>query len=29
MTWDFQIGPVFQEQLDWAAQFVPEEIWPI
>jgi hypothetical protein len=29
MAWDFQTRPVFQEQLDWAAQFVREEIRPI
>jgi acyl-CoA dehydrogenase len=29
MAWDFQTDPEFQEQLDWATQFVREEIWPI
>jgi hypothetical protein len=29
MTWDFQTEPEFQEQLDWTARFVREEIWPI
>jgi acyl-CoA dehydrogenase len=29
MPWDFSTEPEFQEQLDWMAQFVREEIWPI
>jgi hypothetical protein len=29
MAWDFQTEPEFQEQLDWTARFVREEIWPI
>jgi acyl-CoA dehydrogenase len=29
MAWDFQTDPEFQEQLEWATQFVREEIWPI
>jgi acyl-CoA dehydrogenase len=29
MAWDFQTEPEFQEQLDWAARFVREELWPI
>jgi acyl-CoA dehydrogenase len=29
MAWDFQTEPEFQEQLDWMAQFVRDEIWPI
>jgi acyl-CoA dehydrogenase len=29
MEWDFQTEPEFQEQLDWTARFVREEIWPI
>ncbi|HEV2786548.1 MAG TPA: acyl-CoA dehydrogenase family protein, partial [Solirubrobacteraceae bacterium] len=28
MAWDFSTDPEFQEQLDWMAQFVREEIWP-
>jgi acyl-CoA dehydrogenase len=29
MAWDFSTEPEFQEQLDWMAQLVREEIWPI
>src|SRR5271156_5476187 len=29
MGWGFQTDPEFQDQLDWATQFVREEIWPI
>src|SRR3982750_3903727 len=29
MAWDFSTDPAFQEQLDWMATFVREEIWPI
>jgi acyl-CoA dehydrogenase len=29
MAWDFSTEPEFQEQLDWMAQFVREEIWPL
>lgn len=29
MAWDFSTEPEFQEQLDWMAEFVREEIWPI
>ena len=29
MAWDFSTDPEFQEQLDWMAQFVREEIWPL
>src|ERR687894_2696179 len=29
MAWDFSTEPDFQEQLDWMAQFVREEIWPL
>jgi alkylation response protein AidB-like acyl-CoA dehydrogenase len=29
MAWDFQTEPEFQEQLDWTARFVREEIWPM
>src|ERR687885_776933 len=27
--WDFSTDPAFQEQLDWMADFVKEEVWPI
>src|SRR5919206_5031788 len=29
MAWDFSTNPAFQEQLDWMAQFVRTEIWPL
>jgi acyl-CoA dehydrogenase len=29
MAWDFSTEPEFQEQLDWMAGFVREEIWPL
>ena len=29
MSWDFSTDPEFQEQLDWMAAFVREEIWPL
>jgi len=29
MAWDFSTDPEFQEQLDWMATFVREEIWPM
>src|SRR3954466_12800272 len=29
MAWDFSTDPEFQEQLDWMAQFVRAEIWPL
>ncbi|CAA9505453.1 MAG: Acyl-CoA dehydrogenase [uncultured Solirubrobacteraceae bacterium] len=29
MTWDFCTERDFQQQLDWMAQFVREEIWPL
>jgi acyl-CoA dehydrogenase len=29
MGWDFSTDPEYQEKLDWAAQFVREEIWPL
>src|SRR5881275_70317 len=29
MAWDFSTDPAFQEQLDWMAQFVRDEIWPL
>ncbi|MDX6707844.1 MAG: acyl-CoA dehydrogenase [Solirubrobacteraceae bacterium] len=29
MAWDFSTEPGFQEQLDWMAAFVREEIWPL
>ncbi|MBJ7328281.1 MAG: acyl-CoA dehydrogenase family protein [Solirubrobacteraceae bacterium] len=29
MAWDFQTEPEYQEKLDWARQFVREEIWPL
>ena len=29
MSWDFSTDPDFQEQLDWMAQFVREQIWPL
>jgi acyl-CoA dehydrogenase len=29
MAWDFSTDPAFQEQLDWMAAFVREEIWPL
>jgi len=29
MAWDFSTEPDFQEQLDWMAAFVREQIWPL
>jgi acyl-CoA dehydrogenase len=29
MSWDFQTEPEFQVQLDWMAELVREEIWPL
>jgi acyl-CoA dehydrogenase len=29
MAWDFSTEPEFQEQLDWMAGFVREQIWPL
>jgi acyl-CoA dehydrogenase len=29
MAWDFSTDPEFQEHLDWMAQAVREEIWPL
>jgi acyl-CoA dehydrogenase len=29
MAWDFSTDPEFQEHLDWMAQIVREEIWPL
>ena len=29
MAWDFSTEPAFQDQLDWMAAFVREEIWPL
>ena len=29
MSWDFSTDPDFQEQLDWMADFVRSEIWPL
>jgi acyl-CoA dehydrogenase len=29
MTWDFSTDAAFQEQLDWMADFVRSEIWPL
>ena len=29
MAWEFSTEPEFQEQLDWMADFVREEIWPL
>jgi acyl-CoA dehydrogenase len=29
MAWDFSTEPEFQEQLDWMAQIVRDEIWPL
>jgi acyl-CoA dehydrogenase len=29
MAWDFCTEPDFQEQLDWMARFVREEVWPL
>ena len=29
MAWDFCTERDFQQQLDWMAQFVREEIWPL
>jgi acyl-CoA dehydrogenase len=29
MAWDFATDPDFQEHLDWMAEFVREEIWPL
>src|SRR5947209_8354615 len=29
MAWDFSTEPEFQAHLDWMAEFVREEIWPL
>ncbi len=29
MAWDFSTEPEFQRQLDWMAEFVREQIWPL
>jgi acyl-CoA dehydrogenase len=29
MAWDFSTEPEFQAQLDWMAQFVRDEVWPL
>jgi len=29
MAWDFSTDPEFQEQLDWMAAFVRENLWPL
>jgi acyl-CoA dehydrogenase len=29
VAWDFSTDPEFQEQLDWMAEFVRNEIWPL
>jgi hypothetical protein len=29
MSWDFSTDVDYQEQLDWMAEFVREEIWPL
>src|ERR1019366_3021959 len=29
MSWDFSTDPDYQEQLEWMADFVPREIWPL
>ena len=29
MSWDFSTDPDYQEQLDWMAEFVRREIWPL
>jgi acyl-CoA dehydrogenase len=29
MAWDFSTDPGFQAELDWMAQFVRDEIWPL
>ena len=29
MAWDFSTEPEFQQQLDWMARFVREQIWPL
>jgi acyl-CoA dehydrogenase len=29
VAWDFSTDPAFQEQLDWMAAFVRDEIWPL
>jgi acyl-CoA dehydrogenase len=29
MAWDFRTDPDFQEQLDWMAAFVRENLWPL
>jgi acyl-CoA dehydrogenase len=29
MSWDFETDPVFQKDLDWAAEFVREEVEPL
>ena len=29
MAWDFETDPEYQEQLDWADEFVREEVEPL
>ena len=29
MAWDFSTEPEFQAKLDWMADFVRREIWPL
>jgi acyl-CoA dehydrogenase len=29
MPWDFSTDPEYQAKLDWAREFMREEIWPI
>ena len=29
MAWDFETDPEYQEKLDWAADFVREEVEPL
>ena len=29
MAWDFSTDPEFQEQLDWADEFVRDEVEPL
>ena len=29
MAWDFETDPEYQEKLDWADQFVREEVEPL
>ncbi len=29
MAWDFETDPEFQEKLDWADEFVREEVEPL